>query len=116
MATSDSPTARTTTVAAPRTTEGTIPAIAAPAGVDGAGFHDLLRAGLDWLDAHHGIVNALNVFPVPDGDTGTNMLLTMKSALQEITNAAATTLGQVARAAAHGALMGARGNSGVILS
>ncbi|MCX7669763.1 MAG: DAK2 domain-containing protein [Anaerolineae bacterium] len=93
-----------------------IPAAPSSAGVDGAGFHELLRAGLEWLDAHHAIVNALNVFPVPDGDTGTNMLLTMKSALQEIANTAATTLGQVARAAAHGALMGARGNSGVILS
>ncbi|MEJ5200005.1 MAG: DAK2 domain-containing protein, partial [Anaerolineae bacterium] len=99
--------ARTTTVAATRPTEGVISTVAATSGVDGAGFHELLRAGLEWLDAHHGIVNALNVFPVPDGDTGTNMLLTMKSALQEIANTAATTLGQVARAAAHGALMGA---------
>jgi len=84
--------------------------------VDGAGFRDLLTAGLAWLDRHHEIVNALNVFPVPDGDTGTNMLLTMKSACEEITTDLHQTAGSVAKAAAHGALMGARGNSGVILS
>jgi len=84
--------------------------------LDGAAYRELLHAGLTWLDAHHDIVNALNVFPVPDGDTGTNMLLTMKSALQEITSVHAETVGQAAKAAAHGALMGARGNSGVILS
>ena len=105
-----------TTMSASRPTGSPALAAASTAGVDGAGFHELLRAGLEWLDSHHGIVNALNVFPVPDGDTGTNMLLTMKSALQEVANTLATTLGQVARAAAHGALMGARGNSGVILS
>jgi hypothetical protein len=89
---------------------------AAITALDGPGLRDLFAAGLRWLDAHHDIVNALNVFPVPDGDTGTNMLLTMKSALREITTANANTVGEVARAAAHGALMGARGNSGVILS
>ncbi len=106
-----------TTAAAPSRSPGSaLPAAASTVGVDGTGFQELLRAGLEWLDSHHGIVNALNVFPVPDGDTGTNMLLTMKSALQEVINTQAATLGQVARAAAHGALMGARGNSGVILS
>ncbi len=90
--------------------------LAAVAALDGHAFSDLLGAGLFWLDSHHDIVNALNVFPVPDGDTGTNMLLTMKSALQEINSNQATSVGEVARAAAHGALMGARGNSGVILS
>jgi len=84
--------------------------------VDGARFRDLLNAGLAWLDRHHEIVNALNVFPVPDGDTGTNMLLTMRSACQEITADSLRNIGEVAKAAAHGALMGARGNSGVILS
>jgi uncharacterized protein len=91
-------------------------ASAAPATVDGARFRDLLNAGLAWLDRHHEIVNALNVFPVPDGDTGTNMLLTMKSACREITDDQTRTVGAAAKAAAHGALMGARGNSGVILS
>lgn len=84
--------------------------------VDGAQYRELLNAGLSWLERHHEIVNALNVFPVPDGDTGTNMLLTMKSACREITDEQARTVGAAARAAAHGALMGARGNSGVILS
>lgn len=82
----------------------------------GAQWRDLLLAGLEWLDQHHEIVNALNVFPVPDGDTGTNMLLTMKSAVREISDDHVASVGEVAKAAAHGALMGARGNSGVILS
>ena len=84
--------------------------------LDAVAFRDLLNAGLAWLDRHHEIVNALNVFPVPDGDTGTNMLLTMKSACGEISAYHLQTAGAVAKAAAHGALMGARGNSGVILS
>lgn len=84
--------------------------------LDGAAFRDVLNAALVWLDRHHEIVNALNVFPVPDGDTGTNMLLTMKSACQEIGNENLSSVGEVARNAAQGALMGARGNSGVILS
>ena len=84
--------------------------------LDGAAFRHLLDAGLAWLDAHHDIVNALNVFPVPDGDTGTNMLLTLRSALAEITATHSNTVGEIAKSAAHGALMGARGNSGVILS
>ena len=61
-------------------------------------------------------VNALNVFPVPDGDTGTNMLLTMQSALEEVARVTGDDVSVVAHAAAHGSLMGARGNSGVILS
>ncbi|MGE5603065.1 MAG: DAK2 domain-containing protein, partial [Nitrososphaerales archaeon] len=84
--------------------------------VEGPRFRELLVAGQTWLESHHEIVNALNVFPVPDGDTGTNMLLTMKSACREITDDRMGSVGEVAKAAAHGALMGARGNSGVILS
>jgi DAK2 domain fusion protein YloV len=84
--------------------------------LNGVAYQELLNAGLRWLDQHHEIVNALNVFPVPDGDTGTNMLLTMRSACQEISSESAPDVGSVAKAAAHGALMGARGNSGVILS
>lgn len=61
-------------------------------------------------------VNRLNVFPVPDGDTGTNMLLTLQSAVEDIRESQATEVGKIARIAAHGSLMGARGNSGVILS
>src|SRR5512135_233375 len=83
---------------------------------DGTALKELVQAALGWLDYNHEVVNALNVFPVPDGDTGTNMLLTMKSACQEITDDNDDSVGAVARTAAHGALMGARGNSGVILS
>ena len=61
-------------------------------------------------------VNALNVFPVPDGDTGTNMLLTLRSVLDEFAKSDASDLGGVAASGARGALLGARGNSGVILS
>ena len=82
---------------------------------DGLGLKNLLRAGQQWLEAHVQVVNSLNVFPVPDGDTGTNMLLTMRSALAEAETVVAGA-GTIAAAVAHGALMGARGNSGVILS
>jgi hypothetical protein len=74
-----------------------------------------LEAATARLEAGVEEVNALNVYPVPDGDTGTNMLHTMRSAIQRA-RAAEPTLDAVSAAAAHGALMGARGNSGVILS
>jgi DAK2 domain fusion protein YloV len=83
---------------------------------DGLGLKQLTRAALTWLDANHKAVNALNVFPVPDGDTGTNMLLTMQAAYREIELASEANASRVAHAISHGALMGARGNSGVILS
>ncbi len=83
---------------------------------DGQALKRLAHAALIWLETNHQIVNALNVFPVPDGDTGTNMLLTMQAAYGEIANSADRHAGRVAHAIAHGALMGARGNSGVILS
>jgi len=83
---------------------------------DGFGMRRLTRSALQWLDANHELVNALNVFPVPDGDTGTNMLLTMQAAYKEIENSTETSASKVAAAVAQGALMGARGNSGVILS
>lgn len=83
---------------------------------DGFGLRRLTHSALQWLDANHKIVNALNVFPVPDGDTGTNMVLTMQAAYKEIENSAETDVSKVAQAVAQGALMGARGNSGVILS
>ncbi|MBN1668930.1 MAG: DAK2 domain-containing protein [Anaerolineales bacterium] len=84
--------------------------------VDGLVLRDLAFAGLTWLRTNQQIVNALNVFPVPDGDTGTNMVLTMQSAYDEISHLPERNLGKMAHALAHGALMGARGNSGVILS
>lgn len=83
---------------------------------EGRGLKRLLEAGLAWLEYNHQAVNALNVFPVPDGDTGTNMLLTMRSAYNEIADDESRHVGTIAQKVAHGALMGARGNSGVILS
>jgi uncharacterized protein len=87
-----------------------------PHAIDGQALKQLTEAGLVWLKANQQIVNALNVFPVPDGDTGTNMVLTMQSAFSEIVNSSERNTGKVAHSIAHGALMGARGNSGVILS
>jgi len=84
--------------------------------VDGERFKRLVYAGLVWLRQHQEEINALNVFPVPDGDTGTNMVLTMQSAWDEVANEQESNLGRVVHRVAHGALMGARGNSGVILS
>ena len=83
---------------------------------DGIALKQLVEAGLTWLRTNHQLVNNLNVFPVPDGDTGTNMLLTMQAAYNEIANLGHHNVGQMAAAVAQGALMGARGNSGVILS
>jgi len=75
-----------------------------------------LAAGLAWLEHHVEMINTLNVYPVPDGDTGTNMSLTMQAALEEVAHTPGDQVGTVAQAVAQGALMGARGNSGVILS
>ena len=82
----------------------------------GQHLKQLVRAGLLWLEQNHQHVNALNVFPVPDGDTGTNMLLTMRSAFGRVAQNEETHVGKLAEQVAQGALMGARGNSGVILS
>ena len=76
----------------------------------------ILAAATAWLERSAEAINALNVFPVPDGDTGTNMLLTMRAALAEIANMPDHSVSAIAHAVAHGSLMGARGNSGVILS
>ena len=83
---------------------------------DGRLFKEALLGSLAWLTVNRDEVDALNVFPVPDGDTGTNMLLTLQSAVDEIRDLDAADLSLVAKGASHGALMGARGNSGVILS
>ena len=84
---------------------------------DGQEFRQLICAGLAWLDQHKENVNALNVFPVPDGDTGTNMWMTMRSAYHHIEQMKEEThAGRMAENVSRGALMGARGNSGVILS
>jgi uncharacterized protein len=84
--------------------------------VDGKLFKQALLGSLSWLAANQEEVNRLNVFPVPDGDTGTNMLLTLQSAVEDIKDSQATEISKIARLASHGSLMGARGNSGVILS
>ncbi len=84
--------------------------------VNGQGLRTLLEAGMVWLKTNQQIVNSLNVFPVPDGDTGTNMVLTMQAAFEEVENSGIENVGQLAHAIARGSLMGARGNSGVILS
>jgi uncharacterized protein len=84
--------------------------------VDGQGLKQLVEASLLWLRYHQATINALNVYPVPDGDTGTNMLLTMQSAWREVERSPEDSVSKVAQQVAHGALMGARGNSGVILS
>ncbi len=83
---------------------------------NGATLTRLAAAGRDWLDQHHAEVNQLNVFPVPDGDTGINMLMTMRNAVQEAEMLASNHIGQVALRIANGAMMGSRGNSGTILS
>lgn len=83
---------------------------------NGRQLQKLAHAALVWLEQNHQHVNALNVFPVPDGDTGTNMLLTMRSAYNRVQDKDETHVGKMAETLAHGALMGARGNSGVILS
>lgn len=83
---------------------------------DGHLFKRLTEAGLAWLANNQEKVNQLNVFPVPDGDTGTNMYLTMRKAYEEIAHMDDAHVGNVSGALARGALIGARGNSGVILS
>ena len=87
-----------------------------PTGVDGPLFKQALLGSLSWLAANHEEANRLNVFPVPDGDTGTNMLLTLQSAVEDIKDSNAAEVSKIAKLASHGSLMGARGNSGVILS
>lgn len=84
---------------------------------DGQNLRNLALAGMVWLDRNRQHVNELNVFPVPDGDTGTNMLLTMRSATRRVESMTGEHhVGKMANEIARGALMGARGNSGVILS
>jgi DAK2 domain fusion protein YloV len=84
--------------------------------IDGLALKKLVDAGLTWLRTNKENVNALNVFPVPDGDTGTNMTLTLQAAWNEIKDLGNRHLGEMAAAVSKGALMGARGNSGVITS
>ena len=95
------------------------PALAPPVdGVswDGQQWKHAVAAASTWLTRHSAAINALNVFPVPDGDTGTNMSLTLQAACKAVADSPAHQVGEIAAGLSHGALMGARGNSGVILS
>jgi len=83
---------------------------------DGLELRQLIENGTACLETEIDFINSLNVYPVPDGDTGTNMFLTMQAALREISTVSDHAASSVAEALAHGSLMGARGNSGVILS
>ncbi|MDO5143106.1 MAG: DAK2 domain-containing protein [bacterium] len=84
--------------------------------IDGLLLRDMAMAGSQLLENNREVVDALNVFPVPDGDTGTNMSLTMQSAIREINSKEFLRADEAAAALAKGALRGARGNSGVITS
>ncbi len=84
--------------------------------LDGRAFAKFVAAGTYFLRKYRGVLNDLNVFPVPDGDTGSNMFLTARAALREAHAVCDRPLAVVAAAAAQGSLLGARGNSGVILS
>jgi len=85
--------------------------------ISGQDLKGMFAAATGWLEKCAADIDALNVFPVPDGDTGTNMLLTMRSSMEEASNIADSPgASEVAQAMARGALIGARGNSGVILS
>src|SRR5215472_4496879 len=84
--------------------------------MNGQDLKKAIMAGHAWLEQHREAINALNVFPVPDGDTGTNMSLTMRAATKDIADSNETSACVIAERISRGALMGARGNSGVILS
>jgi len=84
--------------------------------ITGQELREMFATATTWLEKSVPDIDALNVFPVPDGDCGTNMLLTMRSTIEEAYQAPDRSASAVAQAMAKGALMGARGNSGVILS
>src|SRR5205823_11536364 len=83
---------------------------------DGQDLKKAMLAGAASLEEHREIINALNVFPVPDGDTGSNLYATVQAAFRDVINCEDTSAGVISARLAHGALLGARGNSGVILS
>ncbi|HEU5380585.1 MAG TPA: DAK2 domain-containing protein [Ktedonobacteraceae bacterium] len=83
---------------------------------DGQDLKKALLSGAAWLEEHRDYINALNVFPVPDGDTGSNMSKTMQAAVKGIADSEDKSAAVISAKLAHGALLGARGNSGVILS
>ena len=84
--------------------------------IDSKILKEMIISGNNNLQNHKDLVDRLNVFPVPDGDTGTNMSLTMASAIKELNSIKEDSISAIAKAITKGSLMGARGNSGVILS
>ncbi|MCH3972622.1 MAG: DAK2 domain-containing protein [Oscillospiraceae bacterium] len=84
--------------------------------INGAELRDAMISGANSIAKSRSSIDKLNIFPVPDGDTGTNMSMTMANASAELQKSACTAVGEIARTAASGLLRGARGNSGVILS
>ena len=84
--------------------------------IDGKRFRDMFVSGANNLQNHKDLVDKLNVFPVPDGDTGTNMSLTISYAIKELSKVENDDITDIGKALSKGSLMGARGNSGVILS
>lgn len=84
--------------------------------INGATFRRMILSGAKLLNANKEYVDSLNVFPVPDGDTGTNMSLTMASAAREVSECTSNSMSLLCSAFSKGALKGARGNSGVITS
>ncbi|QTL98166.1 DAK2 domain-containing protein [Iocasia frigidifontis] len=84
--------------------------------INGDKFKEMLLSSLMWLKEQQSLIDSLNVFPVPDGDTGTNMYLTFLDAVKEVKKIKENDVSKINEALAKGALMGARGNSGVILS
>ena len=84
--------------------------------INGRDLKDMLIGGISFLKDNENTINELNVFPVPDGDTGHNMLMTLEGGFKAISNLDSPNIGEVMSAFSKGALMGARGNSGVILS
>jgi fatty acid kinase len=84
--------------------------------IDGQTIKQAFAASTAWLESHAAYINSLNVFPVPDGDSGTNMLLTMQAAMKEVNSSPDHSAAAICKALSYGALLGARGNSGVILS
>ena len=98
------------------TTPGANQAMTRSNSVDGAELLAMISLAARLFERNIETINALNVFPVPDGDTGTNMFLTLREVVEEAEKVGAGTAGEVSAAMSHGALMGARGNSGVILS
>ena len=84
--------------------------------INASKLQQMIIGAYEYLDENKDLVNELNVFPVPDGDTGTNMNMTIKSGLDKVNKTSVSSVEEVSKALSQGTLMGARGNSGVILS